>query len=724
MTISLGIVTDQLQSYGGSEVYILECIRRWQNELDIVVYAARCNEKLLKEFGIDRDRVRVKILPEVKNRKHRFDLLDDLVVRPRIWERHVGKHDLYFQYLFPAQLVRKSPSIWFAAEPLRMLYDLRHHETVDESQIAFHVYPRMKYDSAIKSDLNVVLQIIQELDRNSKIENLVTNSRMMEGYLESIYGRKADLIAYPGINLPDAWEGPVDNHTAMFVGRLWDHKRVDLIIRAIAELPRGNLNIVGVGPEEKRLKKLVTSLGLKHRVKFHSKLSNKRLARLYRDATCGVYTPIREPFGIMPLEAASYGMPVVVTQDGGYTEVLDESCAHVVSPEPARIARALDSLFSDHAVAREMGRSARRIAERHTWDHTAANLLRLFKRTLTRQSRVIYGAGYRPLLGAHYYPWYGAGENVRHWNENSDYATVTDPPLGGAYSSADPAVLAHHVDLAGQAGLDYLVANIQVSAEGPDPDELGAVDMLFRVAAERNPDLSICLMVSPDKADSSSINAAIELLERRYFPHTNYLCLQRKPLLWFFITESFIGHFFHQYATLIDATRGCYRVAASGFCYTKYLPSHYSEFFDGWTLYSPLQVCAPETWERMWGASHRDFIEHKPGQGLRVFTICPGFDDTGLTQPQRSHAEVRRVGRRGTRTYRRMQKACLALDDAPDLVVVTSFNEFHENTQIEPTESSGDRYIEATRKFSEELKSRGRLDLRQTNSMPMVSGTS
>ena len=316
MSINLGIVTEQLQNYGGSEIYILECIRRWQTELDIVVYTTRCNQKLFREFRIDQNRVSVKILPKVKNRKHRFDLLDNLVIRPRIWERHIGHHDLYFQYLFPAQLVRKSPSIWFAAEPLRMLYDLRHHETVDESRISFHIYPRMRYDNAIKSDLNVVLQIIQELDRNSKIETLVANSQMMDGYLEAIYGRKADLVAYPGINLPEVYDGPVDNRTAIFVGRLWNHKRIDLIIKAISIVPDGNLIIVGDGPEKKKLKKLVKSLGLKRRVRFYCNLSNERLDQLYRSVSCGVYTPVREPFGIMPLEAASYGMPVVVTQDG------------------------------------------------------------------------------------------------------------------------------------------------------------------------------------------------------------------------------------------------------------------------------------------------------------------------------------------------------------------------------------------------------------------------
>ena len=718
MSISLGIITERLQHYGGSEIYILECIRRWQKELDIVIYTTRCNRKLLKEFGIDQDKVSVKILPRVKIRKHRFELLDDLVVRPRIWEQHVGHHDLYFQYLFPAQLVRKCPSIWFAAEPLRMLYDLRHQESMDGSKTSFHIYPRMRYESAIKSDLNVVLQIIHELDRNSKIETLVTNSRMMEGYLETVYGRKADLIAYPGINLPEIYHGPMDNHTALFVGRLWHHKRIDLIIKAISMVPLGKLIIVGDGPEKTKLKKLVKSLELKRRVRFIKNLSNEQLSQMYLSVSCGVYTPLREPFGIMPIEAASYGLPVVVTEDGGYTEVLDASCAHIVAPEPQRIAEAMDSLFSDHAAARRMGAAARKKVERFTWDNTAHTLLQLFKKTLINQRRVINNPGLRPLLGAHYYLWYRAGEEKRHWNENTDYATVTDLPMQGVYSSVDRNVISKHLTWIEQAGLDYLVINLQVSSDGLDKGELKALDLLFEMAAENNPELSLSVMLSCDNTSSKSIDATLNLVEERYISRSNYLLLDAKPVLWYFISESFIGHFYHRFSALIASTRKYHCVAASGFAYTKNLPRHYGEFFAGWTLYSPLQISASKKWEDLWKSSYRDFIEDASGKALRVFTICPGFDDTGLTHLHRSNADFRKIRRAQTKTFTRMQQACVDLKDLPDLVVITSFNEFHENTHIEPSEKFGHQYIEMTHRFSEQLKSGGGRDPRQRSTSP------
>jgi hypothetical protein len=571
----------------------------------------------------------------------------------------------------------------------------------------------MEYDTASKSDLNVMLQILEELDRSSSCETLATNSRMMAGYLETIYGKQADLIAYPGINLPAEVNGPVNNRTALYVGRFWSHKRIDLILESLALVENGNLIIVGGGAEKKQLLQLTESLGLEGRVKFLSNLSNEQLDQVFRNVTCGIYTPVREPFGIMPLEAASHGLPVVVTPDGGYTEVLDDSCGYIVEPEPVRIAQALESLFSNHALATQMGAAGRERVAQFTWDHTASSLLDLFRKKLSDGQMLSVLPQPRPLLGAHYYPWYEAGESVRHWNENTDYATVEDLPEQGVYSSTDPVLIERHLELADQAGLDFLVINLQVSGSGLDPYELQAVDAIFDLCLRLESKLSLCLMVTCDKANSRSINECLAWLDEHYAQHPCYLRVQSKPVLWFFVTESFIGHFFYNYAGLTESTSDFYRIAAAGFCFSKCLPTHYGEFFDGWSLYSPLQIAAPNERATLWESSHQEFAEVKRGKGLNVFGICPGFDDTGLTQSHRPNSDHRKINRNETATYSAMQEFCLNLHDQAHLVVVTSFNEFHENTHIEPSEKYGDEYIDSTRRFSQKLRAAGGSDPRQ-----------
>jgi hypothetical protein len=108
----LGIVTPQLSQYGGAEIYLLECVKRWQEELQITIYTPAYRRVLLKEFGIGAQ-VQVVRFPAGKRRQ---ELLYNTLVLPRLWEQSLGRHDVYFLYLLPTQFITRRPSVWFAAE--------------------------------------------------------------------------------------------------------------------------------------------------------------------------------------------------------------------------------------------------------------------------------------------------------------------------------------------------------------------------------------------------------------------------------------------------------------------------------------------------------------------------------------------------------------------------------------------------------------------------------
>lgn len=87
-------------------------------------------------------------------------------------------------------------------------------------------------------------------------------------------------------------------------------------------------------------------------------------------------TALYEPFGLAPLEAMSCGLPVVVTQNGGPTESLQEageSFGVLVNPDdPQDIARGLMTLLADQQVWEHMQQVGRqRVLDRYTWDRTA-----------------------------------------------------------------------------------------------------------------------------------------------------------------------------------------------------------------------------------------------------------------------------------------------------------------------------------------------------------------
>ncbi len=87
-----------------------------------------------------------------------------------------------------------------------------------------------------------------------------------------------------------------------------------------------------------------------------------------------------EPFGLAPLEAAAAGLPVVVTQNGGPSESLQEGDTEygvLVDPaDPDDIARGLERVLTDEETWEQFAQRGRqRVLERYTWDRTAKNYL-------------------------------------------------------------------------------------------------------------------------------------------------------------------------------------------------------------------------------------------------------------------------------------------------------------------------------------------------------------
>src|SRR3972149_3154418 len=189
--MDLGIVTPQLSHYGGSEIFLLECVKRWQKELEITLYTPSLNRQLLKEFGIT-DRVRIISLQSKRRGKYAFFF--NTVILPRIWEQNILSHDLYFLYLFPTHFIQRRPSVWFAAEPLRSIYDLRHHDSLNHKEISVHFYPSMEYNRLRVSEFDVLLHLIERFDSVPTFDRLATNSRATGRYLQTVYGRKPDRI--------------------------------------------------------------------------------------------------------------------------------------------------------------------------------------------------------------------------------------------------------------------------------------------------------------------------------------------------------------------------------------------------------------------------------------------------------------------------------------------------------------------------------------------------
>lgn len=139
---------------------------------------------------------------------------------------------------------------------------------------------------------------------------------------------------------------------------------------------------IDTDPEVRRLTALAEDLGVADRVTFLGSVPHDDMPALIREADVVVATPWYEPFGIVPLEAAACGRPVVGAAVGGLLDSVADGVTGVLVPpqNPTALADALVPLLQDRERRSRFGTAARRRAvDLFSWTTVAAGTLAAYE---------------------------------------------------------------------------------------------------------------------------------------------------------------------------------------------------------------------------------------------------------------------------------------------------------------------------------------------------------
>jgi D-inositol-3-phosphate glycosyltransferase len=174
----------------------------------------------------------------------------------------------------------------------------------------------------------------------------------------------------------------------LFVGRIQPLKGPDMAIRALHALrrPEAQLLIVGGASgaegdvEVARAHQLVDELGLHDQVRFVPPQPHHILSTYYRAADVVIVPSRSESFGLVALEAAACGIPVVASAVGGLQSLVDHGDTGylIARRDPALFAEAIGRILDDPLLAASMSVRAAARAKRYTWGFAAARLRRMY----------------------------------------------------------------------------------------------------------------------------------------------------------------------------------------------------------------------------------------------------------------------------------------------------------------------------------------------------------
>jgi D-inositol-3-phosphate glycosyltransferase len=251
----------------------------------------------------------------------------------------------------------------------------------------------------------------RRVDAETKVigcsDAILASSEAEANQLRTLYHAPSERIEVVAPGVDHAFFSPGDQAGAraaagldagpvlLFVGRIQPLKGLDVAVRTLAELDRADATLVVVGgpsgpfgdQELARVRDLGTDLGVADRIRWVDPQPHHLLSTWYRAADVCLVPSRSESFGLVALEAAACGTPVVAAAVGGLRSIVEHGRTGflVEGRDPAVFAAYVDEVLAAPDVADAMATAATARAATYTWSTTAARLRRLYADLVVRQ---------------------------------------------------------------------------------------------------------------------------------------------------------------------------------------------------------------------------------------------------------------------------------------------------------------------------------------------------
>ena len=246
-------------------------------------------------------------------------------------------------------------------------------------------------DSRLKTLLTPVLSYLRLWDHTAaqRVDQLVANSKNVADKIKRYYGREAEVV-YPFVDLErfvsisvNSQQSTVNSKTDNYflvLTRLAPWKKVEIALAAVNAVG-AKLKVVGIGPDEKRLRALVKSQQstVDSKIEILGGAPDEKVNELFQNCTALIMTQ-EEDFGITSLEAQACGKPVIAYGRGGALEtvIAGKTGEFFESQDPESLAKVLKK-FDPKRYRPE---DCRKNAERFSKERFQKEILEVAKRVL------------------------------------------------------------------------------------------------------------------------------------------------------------------------------------------------------------------------------------------------------------------------------------------------------------------------------------------------------
>ncbi|ACV57336.1 glycosyltransferase [Alicyclobacillus acidocaldarius] len=298
--MKVALVHDWLVDFAGSERVLFELAKLFP---DAPIYTSVYSERALANV-FPKERVRTSFLQKIPLSVKRYRSL--LPFLPFAFEMFdLTGYDVIISssHACAKGVVAGSNSIHICYCHTPMRYAWSH----------YHQYLRGVRGTLKRATVGAILSWLRTWDfiAAQRVDFFIANSSEVQKRIRHYYRRDA-VVIHPPISAPEGENGdPERADFYLYLGRLVEYKRVDLLVDAFRHLPSARLIVAGDGPEMNRLRRSAPL-----NVEFAGKVTEDEKWDLLRRAKALLF-PAHEDFGIVIGEARAVGTPVIGLAQGG-----------------------------------------------------------------------------------------------------------------------------------------------------------------------------------------------------------------------------------------------------------------------------------------------------------------------------------------------------------------------------------------------------------------------
>ena len=209
---------------------------------------------------------------------------------------------------------------------------------------------KIKYICSVHaSDITVLTDFKYLLFRNSLkkayklADKISARSPILKEKIEKIIPNNKTFVAYSGTDIEPIEKTLTKELTITTIASLIKRKNIDVIIRALNEMPQIKLNIIGSGPEEKNLKKLANGSN----IQFLGQLQRPLVIEQLKKSDIFVLLSDNETFGLSYLESMATGNIVIAKKGDGIDGILkDNENGFLIVPNIEELKKCIDKILS------------------------------------------------------------------------------------------------------------------------------------------------------------------------------------------------------------------------------------------------------------------------------------------------------------------------------------------------------------------------------------------